>query len=350
MIVFPETYVKDFHDVDCIKKMEYRTLGDTGLMVSKLSLGLSAIGSVFRSTDDSHSWDVVEYAIKSGINWIDGAPWYGHGKAEIVFGEAIQKKQIPRKAFYLATKVGRYAPDIEKMFDFSAERVTRSVDESLKRLGVDYVDLIQVHDMEFAPSVDIIVNETLPALQKLKESGKVKMIGLTGYPLQLFKTVIERSSVNIDAILTYCHYCLNDTSLLKMLPYFESKKIAVINASPTGMGLLTNRGTPSWHPATEEIKASCKKAATYCEKEGVEISKLALHFTCSNPNIPTTLASTASLVNLKNNLDSVLNNLTDHERKVMKTVQEKYLKGIANQTWEDIEVTQYWNEFNSMQK
>jgi L-galactose dehydrogenase len=120
----------------------------------------------------------VVYAVKHGINLIDTAPWYGHGKAETVLGEAL--KGIPREAYILNTKVGRYLPDPMDMFDFTAERVTKSVDESLARLGVDYIDIIQVHDPEFAPFVDIIVEETLPALVKLQEAGKVKMIGMTG--------------------------------------------------------------------------------------------------------------------------------------------------------------------------
>ena len=133
---------------------------------------------MFRETDKQESIDTVVYAIKHGINLIDTAPWYGHGKAETVLGEAL--KQIPREAYILNTKVGRYLPEPEEMFDFSSERVTKSVDESLARLGVDYIDVIQVHDPEFAPFTQIIVEETLPALVELQKQGKVKMIGMTG--------------------------------------------------------------------------------------------------------------------------------------------------------------------------
>lgn len=138
----------------------------------------SSLGSVFRDTDKQESIDTVLYALKHGVNLIDTAPWYGHGKAETVLGEAL--KSVPREAYILTTKVGRYLPDPMEMFDFTAERVTKSVDESLARLGVDYIDVIQVHDPEFCPYTDIIVEETLPALVKLQEQGKVKMIGMTG--------------------------------------------------------------------------------------------------------------------------------------------------------------------------
>jgi aryl-alcohol dehydrogenase-like predicted oxidoreductase len=102
----------------------------------------SSLGSVFRDTDRQESIETVRHAIKHGINLVDTAPWYGHGKAEEVLGEAL--KGVPREAYILTTKVGRYLPDPMETFDFSAERVTKSVDESLARLGLDYIDIIQV--------------------------------------------------------------------------------------------------------------------------------------------------------------------------------------------------------------
>src|SRR4030095_10441462 len=150
--------------------------------------------------------------------------------------------------YYLATKVGQYG---EGEFDFSAARVTRSVDESLARLNVDYVDLIQCHDIEFVKP-DQIVDETLPALHKLKKSGKVCHVGITGLPLKVFPSVIDRVAPGtVETILSVCQYEFNDTSLENLIPYVKRRDIGIINASPTGMGLLTERGTPDWHPASE---------------------------------------------------------------------------------------------------
>ncbi|XP_060065389.1 uncharacterized protein LOC132545707 isoform X2 [Ylistrum balloti] len=302
--------------------------------------GASALGSVFRQTDNSESYQVVKYVIKNGINYIDVAPWYGHGKAETVLGQGLQG--VPRDAYYITTKVGRYLPEAEKMFDFRAERTIQSVDESLQRLGLDYVDVIQVHDMEFAPNLDIIVNETLPALQKVKESGKAKFIGITGYPMDNFRTVLERSRVKIDTILTYCHACMNDNSLADYLPYFKEKGVGVVNASPIGMGLLTDRGPASWHPAQPDIKDTCAKAAAYCRDKGVDISRLALAFTFQQP-IPTTLFSTASLVNAKKNFDCVYTPLTALEEQTSQEVMERYMKPLNNKNWEGVEVKGYWD-------
>ncbi|XP_070566923.1 uncharacterized protein [Ptychodera flava] len=345
---FPATHVDGFHDNEAVKRMIYKPLGETGLKVSVLSFGASSLGSVFHDTDDTESIQVVHHAVKSGINYIDTAPWYGHGKSETVLGKALAG--IPRQSYYIATKVCRYKANPEEMFDFSAERTIQSVDESLQRLGLDYVDIIQVHDMEFAPSLDTIVNETLPALQKVKEAGKARFIGITGYPMENFRNVIEKSTVKIDTILTYCHCSMNDSSLMDHLPYFKvGKGHRVVNASPISMGLLTHRGPPSWHPATAEIRTACKEAAEYCQSKDVDISKLAMHFTLNQEGVPTTLVSTARMVNLQTNLDSVNRTLSTVEKDTLSDIMEKFFKPLKNKTWEGIEVADYWKKLKKLE-
>eukprot|EP00038_Savillea_parva_P009370 m.183110 g.183110 ORF g.183110 m.183110 type:complete len:375 (+) comp15720_c0_seq1:141-1265(+) len=341
----PPTYVEGFHDKAAVEAMPCRPLGGTtGLEVSILSFGGSSLGSVFRETDKQESIDTVVYAIKHGINLIDTAPWYGHGKAETVLGEAL--KQIPREAYILNTKVGRYLPEPEEMFDFSSERVTKSVDESLARLGVDYIDVIQVHDPEFAPFTQIIVEETLPALVELQKQGKVKMIGMTGYPLSVQKEIISRFPGKLDTILTYCHYSMNDYSLLKDLQWFKDRQLGIINASAISMGLLTHRGPPAWHPATAEVKQVCAEAAKYCESQGVNISTLAMAFTLGNPDIPTTLVSTASLPRIQKNIAACTYKLTEKEQEVSDYVMKTFFKPLndaGREHWEGVEVREHWN-------
>merc|ERR1712150_162404 len=116
----PETYVQSFHDKNAVVGMKYRPLGATGLTVSILSLGCSSLGSVFRKTDDEESYEVVRTAIRSGTNLLDTAAWYGFGKSEEVVGRAL--KDIPREAYYISSKCGRYKPDVLEMIDFSRER------------------------------------------------------------------------------------------------------------------------------------------------------------------------------------------------------------------------------------
>jgi L-galactose dehydrogenase len=167
---------------------------------------------------------------------------------------------------------------------------------------VDYIDLLQCHDIEFAEA-DQIVNETLPALVKLREAGRIGHIGITGLPLKVFTTILDRVGPGIvETVLSFCRYEMNDTSLADLLPYFREKKVGVINASPTGMGMLTPRGAPTWHPAPPLMLETCRRAVAYCEAVGIDIVKLAIQFAISHPGIATTLVGTASADNIRKNI------------------------------------------------
>jgi L-galactose dehydrogenase len=301
--------------------MEYRLLGKTGLKVSVLGFGASPLGGVFGDFDESEAIRTVHMAVDRGVNFIDVSPYYGLTKAETMLGKAL--KGLPRESYYLATKVGRYGV---AEFDFSAERVTASMDESLARLNVEHIDLIQCHDIEFG-SLDQVVEETLPALRRLQQTGKVRFVGITGLPLGIFPYVMERADV--DTALSYCHYCLNDTSLEGLIPYLRGKQAGIINASPLCMGLLTERGAPAWHPASEELKSACAEAARYCRSQGVDLAKIGLQFSFGNPNITTTLVGIASLENLTDTLRWLDEPL---DRDLLAAVQA-ILEPVRNQTW-----------------
>lgn len=261
--------------------MEYRGLGVTGLKLSKLGFGASPFGGAMGNVDESDAIEAVRTAVELGVNYFDVAPYYGITKAESVLGKTL--RTIPREAYVLSTKVGRY--DTSR-FDFSADRVTSSVDESMQRLNVDYIDMIICHDIEFA-SLDQIVYETIPALNALKTAGKIGYIGISGLPLKIFRYVSERAA--IDFILSYCHYCLNDTTLTQLVPDLQPKGIGIINASPLSMGMLTEAGPPEWHSAPAYVKAKCAEAARYCRSKGVDLSHLALQFSLAQSDFASTL-------------------------------------------------------------
>jgi len=301
--------------------MDYRELGQTGLKVSALSFGASSLGSMFHSNDEAAGIRTVHAALDLGINFIDVSPFYGLTKAETVLGRAL--RGVPRDRYLLATKAGRYG---NTEFDFSAGRVTQSVDESLARLGVEYLDLIQVHDIEYG-SLDQVVQETLPALRRVQETGKVRLVGITGFPLAIFRYMLERAEV--DTILSYSHFTLQDTTLMDLVPMLQRRRIGVINASPLGQGLLTQQGTPSWHPAPAETKAVCARAAAFCRSEGFDIAQLAIQFSVAQPEIATTLVSTGNPDNITKNvrwLDAPI------DQDLLAQVQ-KILAPVFNRTW-----------------
>ena len=268
--------------------MQYRTLGATGVQVSALAYGGSSLGSEFRPIDEAEGIRSVHVALDHGINLIDTAPYYGRTTAETVLGKAL--KGVRRDRYVLATKVARYGKTAAE-FDFSAARVKKSVDESLARLGVDHIDFIQVHDMEFG-SIEQIITETVPALREVQRAGKARFVGITCLPVKLFKQVMDR--VAVDQIQSYCHYCLNDTALADILPYLKSKNVGIFNSAPLAMRLLSNEGPPDWHPAPALLKQKCAEAAALCRARGTDLGRLALQFAMANPDIHTHIVGTAS--------------------------------------------------------
>lgn len=283
--------------------MKYHEIGKTGMKVSSLGFGASSLGGVFHDLKEKQGIEAVFTAVESGINFIDVSPYYGYYKAEKVLGKAL--KDIKRDKYYLSTKVGRYGENGVNTWDYSAKKVTASVYESMERLNVDYLDIINVHDIEFA-DLNQVVDETLPALVKLKEEGVVKHVGITDLQLENLKWVIDHvAEGTVESVLNFCHYCLCDDKLADFLDYFEQKGVGVINASPLSMGLLTERGVPDWHPAPKPLIEACAKAAEYCKTKNFPIEKLAMQFSVSNDRIATTLFSTTSSDNVKKNIDSI---------------------------------------------
>ena len=276
------------------------------MRVANLAFGASSLGGVFHSIREEEGIRAVHVAVDNGINFIDVSPYYGHLKAEIVLGKAL--KEIPRDKYYLSTKVGRYGKDGVNTWDYSAKRATESVYESMERLNVDYIDLINVHDIEFQGAMEgglqKVVDETLPALVELRKKGVVGHVGITDLQPENLKWVVEHCDDGVvESVLNFCHYSLNDMMLASYLGFFEQHGVGVINASPLSMGLLSQRGAPKWHPADQDLKMACAKAATYCKKKGYPIEKLAIQFsTALNPRIATTLFSSA-------NPDNVLKNI-----------------------------------------
>lgn len=279
------------------------------MQVANLAFGASSLGGVFHSINEQQGIRAVHAAVDNGINFIDVSPYYGHLKAETVLGKALL--EIPRDRYFLSTKVGRYGKDGVNLWDYSAKRATESVYESMERLHVDYIDLINVHDIEFQANLEgglqKVVDETLPALVELRKKGVVGHVGITDLQPENLRWVIEHSEPGtVESVLNFCHYSLNDDLLLDYLDFFEANNIGVINASPLSMGLLSQRGTPDWHPAPAALKEACAKAAAYCQEQGYPIEKLAIQYSTSlNPRIATTLFSSANPDNVLKNIGYV---------------------------------------------
>lgn len=272
--------------------MQTRLLGRTGLSVPILSFGASSLGQEFRAVSVEEALKSVHVALEGGLNLIDTSPFYGRGMSEVMLGIALKK--VPRDSYTLCTKLGRY--DLAH-FDFSAKRVAESVDVSLHRLGTDHLDLCLCHDIEFVEMAQI-VEETIPALRKVQEQGKVRFIGISGYPMKAFRYVLDRTEV--DCVLSYNQYTLQNTFFADdLVPMLKARGIGAMNAGPFSARLLTNAPLPAWLKEPEEVKAAARQAAALCESRGTDIAKLALQFSLANADIATTVAGSANPDNIR---------------------------------------------------
>ncbi|CAM8901457.1 unnamed protein product [Rhodiola kirilowii] len=254
-----------------VAKMEARELGNTGLKLSCVGFGASPLGNVFGPVSLEEAIGSVRRAFDLGINFFDTSPYYGGTLSEKILGKCLQTLNMPRSEYIVSTKCGRYANG----FDFSAERVTKSIQESLERLQLDYVDILQCHDIEFG-SLDQIVSETLPALVKLREAGKIRFIGITGLPLDIFTYVLDR------------------------VPH----------------------GT-----------AACQAAAFHCKAKGRNISKLSLQYSLSNKDISTVLVGMNSIKQVEENIAAAVELATKGIDKETLSEVEDILKPVKNQSW-----------------
>ena len=306
----------------------------------------------------------IRYAIEEcGITLLDTAPWYGHGTSEVVVGwaleEALEKDPSIRDRITVNTKAGRYEANAQEQFDFSYDTILRSAERSVQRMKCGYLSVLQLHDPEFAPTLRVLLDETIPALLECKKRGYCRALGLTGYPLEVQHQILEASFAKFgyhvfDQCLTYCHYNLHDTSVLTR-PIVDNSDNAesyveychrqghgmtVLAAAPLSMGLLTPNGPPEWHPAQQPLKDACREAARICESAGVNIASLAILFALSQSQVPCTILGMKNVEEVKRNVDLARRFVaigTDVQSSSPATALEKVLTETEFKVWQQLQ-------------
>ena len=271
--------------------MQTRPLGQTGLDLPVLSFGASSLGAEFRQIDIEEALAATRTAIDGGMTFIDTSPFYGRGMSEMLLGRVLP--EYDRDAYILQTKLGRYAGE---HFDFSARRVAESVDISLERMKVDHLDIVLCHDLEFV-EMSQIVHETLPALHREVAKGKVRFVGVSGYPMKMFRYVIDQTagqSDGIDCLLTYNHYTLQNDMATELIEPCREQGVGLMNAAPFSARLLTDATLPDWHKAPKRVREVCARAAAVCREAGSDLAKLALQFSIAHPDFATTVTGSAN--------------------------------------------------------
>jgi len=310
----------------------YRRLGKTGFNVSAISLGCAPMGGVFGAMPHNERLGLVRNALQSGLNLMDTSPYYGATASESNLGRCLSElaSEFPRDSYYLCTKVGRYEND----FDYSASRVERSVEESLSRLRTDRLDIVSVHDFEFAESLDQIWLETLPALAELQTKGIVGHIGLGARPLPVIELVAQRFGFErLSTLLTYNHWNLCDERLRNLMPRLCKYDIGVMQGGVTLMGLLTPQGPQSWNTATSKIKHACAEAV---RETGADILRLGLLHAMDNENIGSVLVGCTSREQLQQNMQWLQQTewmLDAEDRTRVEELQTGVLADVMNIGW-----------------
>ncbi len=272
--------------------MERRKLGQTDLELSVISYGASSLGHAFRPVKMEAGLESVRVALELGITHIDTSAFYGRGISEVLLGVAL--RDVPRDQFTISTKLGRYDED---KFDFRPERVVESVDTSLFRLGLEHLDIVFLHDVEFT-DFKRSVAEALPALKREQEKGKVRYVGIAGYPFKPVRWVLQ--NYDIDVTLNYNHYTLQNHRLVtELLPELEAKGVGILNASPFAQRLLTHTELPFWHPADDEVRRVCRQAIERCREQGVDPAKLCVQFSTRHPKLTTCVIGSGNPDNIR---------------------------------------------------
>ncbi len=303
-------------------------LGRSGLTVSRVGLGTSALGGVFGEVRAGLGVATVEAALAAGITLFDTAPAYGATRSEAVLGEAL--RGVPRSSFEVSTKAGKETDaDGVDRFDYSEDGLRRSVDASAARLGVEVLDVVHLHDFDVRgdEDVDAALATGFPTLQRLKAEGRIRAVGAGIYRLDVWKRVL--SEVDLDVVLLHNHHTLCDVRAYELLPWLEDARVGVLNAAPFASGLLTGADPPPWHPAPAAAVALFREAARLSEAAGVPLARLALSFSAGEPRLPVTIFSCADPEVLRRDLTWLDG---DVDRRLVARVQ-RVLEPVMNRQW-----------------
>lgn len=301
--------------------MQYHQLGKTDLNVSLLSFGASPLGNVFNEVSETESIRAVHTAIDQGINFFDVAPFYGATLAETRLGKALKYK---RDSVFVATKCCRYGNGV---FDFSYERVLQSIDESLERLQVDYVDLLTVHDIEFGDRQQVLT-EAIPAALKVKEMGKARYVGFSGLPVRYLAQIARQ--VDVDTVLSWGHYTLLEDEINdELVPLSLEKGFGLMNAAPLMQRILSDAPIPPWQSSPQAVKDIQPKLVALCNEYGLALSDVALNYAVQHPVIATTIVGMSEQRQVEQNLRALQIQIPDELLQRIETL----VAPVKNQMW-----------------
>ncbi len=299
---------------------QLREIGNTGLRVTCLGFGGASLGNMYRPADADEAVRAISSAYRRGVRYFDTAPMYGFGKSERIFGAAL--KDLPRESFVLSSKVGRLIlkgtpsagsektpfvdlPGLHPVFDYSRDGVLRSIEESLKRLQLDRIDIAYIHDPDVEDSYDQALGETYPTLDELRRQGTVKAVGVGMNQAEMLERFAREA--DFDCFLLAGRYTLLDQiALQQLLPLCLEKGISIVIGGAYNSGILATGAREGAHynyaPAPPEILEKTRRLEEICLRHGVPLKAAALQFPFGHPAVVSNIPGTRSVKRFEENL------------------------------------------------
>jgi len=300
-------------------------LGFTDLYLSVVGVGCGPFAGGYGDISVPTAKEIVLKALEQGLNFFDTAPYYSSkvARSEEILGQAL--KGIPRNSYIVNTKTGRDKVNGENVLNYTASGVRKSFERSLQRLQLDYVDMLTLHDVEFAPSIDIMVNEALPEMRKLQKEGKARYIGISGYPIDVLLIIARKFP--LDFVLSYSQYGIQNERLTYYIDELRKLGCGVFNAAPIALGFFTPRGPPVFHQAPKEMLQLSSVIAKLCADKGVDVSLIANKYALQEPlsrdgKIVTTLIGVSSPEQLLSAKKSFTEPITKKEAETITEVKK----------------------------
>ena len=276
-----------------------RELGRSGLLVTRLMFGGGPIGGLFAPVGDDTAQSTLQAAWSAGVRAFDTAPHYGAGLSESRLGKYLATR--PRAEYILSTKVGRLlirppgplgdtegfygAPPLARVRDYSPDGVRSSLEASLRRLGLDRIDVALIHDPD--DHAHEALDGAYPALAQLRSEGVIRAIGIGMNQIGRLEWFLPRT--DLDCVLVAGRYSLLDTSAdARLLPECRRRGVAVLAGGVFNSGILADPRPGArydYQPASPELIARAGRIARVCARHGLPIGAVALHFTLRHPAV-----------------------------------------------------------------
>jgi D-threo-aldose 1-dehydrogenase len=293
--------------------LELKQVGTTKLNVTRLGLGNAPLGKI---DGIEPAIDIVTKARKLGITYFDTAPLYGEGKSEVYVGKSLQ--EFPRDDFVLSSKVGRVLdpidgqsdadsgavlPPLKPVFDFSRDGILRSLEETLKRLGLDRIDIAFIHDPD--DHHEQAINEAFPTLAELRSQGVISAIGAGMNQWEALADFARRG--DFDCFLLAGRYTLLDQSGLdELMPLCEEKQISIMLGGPYNSGILASdlgAGTTYFYQETpSDVLDKARQIKAVCDRYQVPLKAAALQFGLAHPAVAATIPGARSPQEVEENI------------------------------------------------